>query len=148
MKKARKLSSLEKQFAMVWRLFAPTDLPEPTWEYPFVKRAGPEAGKRWTSPTGKPRAWRFDLCWPEQMVAAELEGGVFVQGRHTQGAAMTADCRKYNAAVLLGWRLLRYTTLDLRKRPLQVIEEIAELLRDGMRAEGDQQKRLFDGMTG
>lgn len=32
------------------------------------------------------------------------------------------------AAVMRGWRVLRYTTLDLRKRPVQCVEEVGTLL--------------------
>lgn len=54
------------------------------------------------------RKWRFDFAMPEAMLAVEIEGGVFVRGRHTRGAAFVGDCEKYNAAVLLGWRVLRF----------------------------------------
>lgn len=56
------------------------------------------------------RKWRFDFCWPDHMVAVELEGGVWIGGRHTRGAGYTRDCEKHNWAAVLGWRLLRYTS--------------------------------------
>jgi len=55
------------------------------------------------------RKWRFDFAWPEQRIALEVEGGIWTQGRHTRGAGFLADMEKYNAAVLLGWRVLRTT---------------------------------------
>lgn len=54
------------------------------------------------------RKWRFDLAWPESFVAAEIEGGIWAGGRHTTPMGFTADCQKYNAAALLGWRVLRF----------------------------------------
>ena len=54
------------------------------------------------------RRWRFDFAIPDQKIAIEIEGGVFVQGRHTRGSAFVKDCEKYNAAALLGWRALRF----------------------------------------
>lgn len=57
-----------------------------------------------------PRRWRFDFAWPEHMLAVEIEGGTWSGGRHTRGKGYANDCRKYNAAVLLGWRVLRFTT--------------------------------------
>ncbi len=55
------------------------------------------------------RRWRFDFAWPEQKVAVEVEGGVYVQGRHSRGKGYEADIEKYNEAALLGWTVLRCT---------------------------------------
>jgi hypothetical protein len=60
-----------------------------------------------------PRRWRFDWAWPEQRVALEIEGGVFVRGRHSRGAGMVADMEKYNEAACRGWRVVRYTPQHL-----------------------------------
>lgn len=49
------------------------------------------------------RRWRWDLCWPEQKVAVEIQGGVWQSGRHTRGKGYTSDCEKLNEAQLLGW---------------------------------------------
>lgn len=74
------------------------------------------------------RKWRFDFAWPEKKVAIEIEGAVWTGGRHTRGAGYVKDCEKYNAAAELGWVVLRYTTTDLKKRPVQVCEQIAKVL--------------------
>lgn len=55
------------------------------------------------------RRWRFDFAWPEQKVAAEVEGGTWTGGRHTRGSGFEKDCEKYNAATALGWRVFRFT---------------------------------------
>lgn len=55
------------------------------------------------------RAWRLDLAWPADMLAVEVDGATWTQGRHTRGLGYEADCEKLNAAVLLGWRVLRFT---------------------------------------
>ncbi len=55
------------------------------------------------------RRWRFDYAWPQQMIALEVEGGVWTGGRHTRGAGFLKDVEKYNRAAVLGWRLLRVT---------------------------------------
>ena len=39
----------------------------------------------------------------------EVEGGAYVQGRHTRGPAFEADCEKYAAAAILGYRVIRVT---------------------------------------
>ena len=56
-----------------------------------------------------PRRWRFDFAWPDRKLAVEVEGGTFIGGRHTRGAAFEKDAEKYNEATLQGWRVLRVT---------------------------------------
>ena len=80
--------------AMQCRLAA---LPEPNEEYRFAP----------------PRRWRFDYSWPSVKVALEVEGGVFVAGRHARGAGMINDMEKYNTATLAGWKVLRVTPTQI-----------------------------------
>jgi very-short-patch-repair endonuclease len=69
------------------------------------------------------RRWRFDFCWPARMLAVEIEGGVWSGGRHTRGKGFTDDCTKYNQAVLLGWRVLRFPVADVESgEALRMIE--------------------------
>lgn len=60
------------------------------------------------------RFWRFDFAWVSRKLAVEVEGGVWRGGRHTSGAGFTKDTEKYNAAALLGWKVLRFTTQQVR----------------------------------
>lgn len=53
------------------------------------------------------RRWRFDLAWPDRLVAVEVDGGAFIGGRHTSGAGFRVDCVKLSEAAALGWRVLR-----------------------------------------
>ena len=55
------------------------------------------------------RRWRFDLAWPDLMVAFECEGGVWSRGRHTRPQGFAEDVHKYNTATLLGWGVYRVT---------------------------------------
>lgn len=54
------------------------------------------------------RRWRFDFCWPDRMIAVEVEGGVWSRGRHTRGKGFISDCEKYNMAAIMGWTVLRF----------------------------------------
>ncbi len=56
------------------------------------------------------RKWRFDFAWPGAMLALELEG----VGRHQTFVGYRADCEKYNAATLRGWRVLRFMSAEKR----------------------------------
>ena len=71
----------------------------------------------YVTPTRRPKKWRADFridwslidrFWSGLLV--EIEGAVYVQGRHTRGAGFEADLAKYNAAAELGFRVLRYST--------------------------------------
>ena len=55
------------------------------------------------------RLWRFDFAI-EPDLAVEVDGGIWTKGRHTRGAGMEADNVKINTAVLAGWRVLRFST--------------------------------------
>lgn len=60
------------------------------------------------------RRWRFDFAWPDRKLAAEVDGATWTNGRHTRGSGYERDCEKLNAAVLLGWRVLRFTTGQIK----------------------------------
>lgn len=55
------------------------------------------------------RRWRFDFAIPKYKIAIEVEGAVWINGRHTRGSGFIKDIEKYNAATILGWRVLKYT---------------------------------------
>ena len=77
-----------------------------------------------------PRRWTFDFCWPDLMLALEVEGGIWTKGRHTRGKGYEKDCEKYNEAALAGFRLLRVTTGMVRDgRALTVVERAIQAAR-------------------
>ena len=59
------------------------------------------------------RRWRFDWAWPTHRIALEVEGAVWVQGRHTRGSGFVKDMEKYNTAAAMGWRIIRCQPQDL-----------------------------------
>ena len=86
-------------------------LPAPTYEHRFHPR----------------RRWRFDLAWPEHKVALEVDGGTWARAPgHTWGAGIAADREKQNAAVLLGWRVLRCTPQEVYS--LDMLNMLRELI--------------------
>lgn len=83
-------------------------LPEPESEFAFAY----------------PRRWRFDFAYPDFKIGIELEGGLWIQGRHTSPQGFIKDMDKYNAAALLGWRVLRYSHENLDTMVLEVKQAI------------------------
>ena len=58
------------------------------------------------------RKWRADIAIPSLNVLIEWEGVMSAKSRHTSVTGFTNDCEKYNAAQLLGWKVLRYTVIN------------------------------------
>lgn len=59
------------------------------------------------------RKWRFDFAIPEQKIAIEIEGGIWIQGRHNRASGFVKDMEKYNTAASLGWILIRSTPQNI-----------------------------------
>ena len=55
----------------------------------------------------KTRRWRADFAHLESRTLIEIEGGIYVNGRHNRGAGFAADLEKYLEASLAGWRVVR-----------------------------------------
>ena len=71
------------------------------------------------------RKWAMDFAWPERLIALEVEGGAWTQGRHTRGAGFLADMVKYREAAILGWRLIRCTPSEVQDgTALTLIERV------------------------
>lgn len=57
------------------------------------------------------RKFRVDFAFPgDKLIAVEIEGGIWTNGRHSRGAGMREDMRKYNLLASQGWRLFRFST--------------------------------------
>lgn len=56
------------------------------------------------------RQWRSDYLHRPTMTLIELEGGAYSNGRHTRGKGFIEDIFKYNAATMLGYRVVRIGT--------------------------------------
>ena len=89
------MSRLEDLFAFHLRA---TGLPTPVRELAFAS----------------PRRWRFDFAWPAAMVAIEIDGGTWTNGRHNRGGGIEGDAEKACAAAVAGWRVLRVTGCMVR----------------------------------
>ena len=80
------------------KFFTHMGLPEPVTEHKFH----PD------------RKWRFDIAWLDAKVALEIEGGVYIGGRHTSSKGYLNDIEKYSEAAAMGWLIVRCTPKTLR----------------------------------
>lgn len=106
-------TQLEDTFAQWFNVLCP-DLPAPVRDKRF-------------HPT---RQWRADFRWPGLRVMVEIEGGVWSNGRHVRPAGYEEDCVKYNAATVMGYRVLRFTGGMLDEDPAACIEQVRALLKE------------------
>ena len=85
---AKPPSRLEKRFVWLWQAH---DGPELEAEFRFHAE----------------RRWRADFAHLPSRTLIEIEGGIYINGRHNRGAGFAADLEKYLEASLAGWRVIR-----------------------------------------
>lgn len=61
------------------------------------------------------RKFRFDIVLENEKIAIEYEGINSEKSRHTNIEGYTNDCRKYNLAQSMGWKVLRFTALNYKE---------------------------------
>ena len=106
---AKPPSRLEAHFELLWRA-----------------QGGPELEKEFRfHPV---RRWRADFAHHESKTLIEIEGGIYVNGRHNRGAGFAADLEKYLEATLAGWQVVRLGPNELT---VECIGRLVSLVRGG-----------------
>lgn len=79
-------------------------------------------------PAPRPRhlvnGFRVDFAWPQRKVAVEIDS----VSAHSTLAAFHADRAKSNVLLALGWRLLRFTHADVKRRPGRTARTLSTVL--------------------
>lgn len=119
------MSDLERTLAFHIRA---RKLPKPEREYRFAAEAsgGTGTGVRKRLKDAGLKDWRFDFAWPDLMLAVEVEGGGWANGRHNRGKGFHEDLKKYQEAQRLGWTIYR-TAGELIKNG-EAVQTIKELI--------------------
>jgi very-short-patch-repair endonuclease len=60
------------------------------------------------------RQWRADFRLLDHPVLIEVEGGQEGTSRHRSYYGFPEDCVKYNHAAMLGWRVYRFTSEQVK----------------------------------
>lgn len=76
------------------------------------------------------RKWRADFFITGTNILIEVEGGVWSGGRHTRGKGYLGDMEKYNAAAVMGFKVLRFDTQQVKSG--LAIKQIENLVRGGL----------------
>jgi hypothetical protein len=97
-------SKLEAKFELLWRA---SNGPKLEREYHFCPM----------------RKWRTDYFHRESGTLIEIEGGMWMGGRHQKGHGFSADAIKYNVATFLKYKLYRLPS------SLLTIDYVADLVR-------------------
>lgn len=79
------------------------------------------------------RRWRIDFAWVERKLALEVEGGVWVVGRHNHPVGFMRDIEKYNELAVMGWRLIRLMPSQIRK--VEVLHDLLVRMIESDRAD-------------
>jgi very-short-patch-repair endonuclease len=91
----------------------------------LIRQAGlPKPEVQWVVQDEQTRTavW-LDLAWPDEMIGIEYEG----EG-HTDPDQVLRDIGRYTALVDKGWRIYRYTKLEILRRPGLIVAQLTRAL--------------------
>lgn len=73
------------------------------------------------------RKWRADFAHVESRTLIEIEGGIWIQGRHNRPQGFAADAEKYLEAFLADWNVVRLTDAQITAPNVErIIRRVAE----------------------
>ncbi len=77
------------------------------------------------------RRWRFDFCWPDKLIALEVQGGLFIRGAHSRGAYIVKSQEKYNHAALMGWRIFYFQPKEFNDgTAIEILDQVFGIKRE------------------
>lgn len=114
------MSALEDQFLGLWQAHYPSLIlvrefsDVEAWEADFQERyAKSKRSKR----------YRADFAHLPSRTLIEIQGGTFNRGRHVTGSGYERDARKFNLAMLCGWKVFLLTSQTAKE--IAWLEKIA-----------------------
>jgi very-short-patch-repair endonuclease len=118
------VSALEDQFLGLWQAHYPdlslirefSDVE--AWEADFQERY---------AKSKRSKHYRADFAHLPSRSLIEIQGGTFNRGRHVTGSGYERDARKFNLAMLCGWKVFLLTSQTAKE--IAWLEKIAAVLR-------------------
>jgi len=81
------------------------------------------------------RRWLMDRAWPGKKLYVEVQGGIFVRGRHSRPKGQLNDMEKMSEASIMGWRPVLVCSVEIKNG--QALDRIRRaLLFDGFVKKG------------
>jgi very-short-patch-repair endonuclease len=73
------------------------------------------------------RKFRFDFAFLKKKLLIEIQGGIWVRGKHGRGSGIYRDHEKLNLAAKHGWYVLQFDTKAIsNKTAIAITKEILE----------------------
>ena len=101
------MSALEDDFLGLWQKRSPFLLLER--EYSDIEAWEVDYQQRYAK-SKRSKRYRLDFAHPASRIGIEIQGGVYMRGRHVTGSGYERDCRKYNIAYTSGWTIFLLTS--------------------------------------
>lgn len=101
------LSALEDQFLGLWQAHFPDLLLER--EFSDVERWESDYQERYAK-SKRSKRYRADFAHLASRTLIEIQGGTFNRGRHVTGSGYERDARKFNLAMVSGWKVFLLTS--------------------------------------
>lgn len=60
------------------------------------------------------RKWRMDFAWCREKIYCEVQGGIFLRGRHSRPQGQLSDMEKFSEASILGWRPILVSSVEIK----------------------------------
>ncbi len=87
---------MKYQQAVVESYFLECGLPKPQFELQHIPG----------------RKFRLDIAFPNK-VGVEIQGGLWIAGKHARGSGVKKDMEKRNLQIMNGWRVIEVEPKDL-----------------------------------
>lgn len=60
------------------------------------------------------RRWLMDRAWPSKKIYVEVQGGIFIRGRHSRPKGQLNDMEKMSEASIMGWRPILVCSVEIK----------------------------------
>ena len=74
----------------------------------------------------KDRKFKGDFAHPDSKTVIEIQGGIWIQGRHNRGSGYTKDCKRTLALIANGWKVIYLVESMFTEETFKIIKGIID----------------------